>query len=161
MPKIVRNNARGLFQKAGKGSAGIESVEMSALTTSSTAAGNADVTVTCPAGAVITDVGFVAVTLFDVGTNNISFSCGVGSGGNDIVAVTQINQANADIAAGTAISVKSANLVHGSGGAIAFKNAAPLHSASERTIGFRITNSGTQTSAGTFRAYIKYVILSE
>ena len=27
MPKVVRNNTKGLFQKSGKGSAGIESVE--------------------------------------------------------------------------------------------------------------------------------------
>ena len=79
MPRITINDTKGLYQDSGVGvvvqSKGMEGVVVSSETTLAAAAGDTDIEFAMPAGALVTDFGFVVTSFTDVYYFNHVRSC--------------------------------------------------------------------------------------
>ena len=144
---------------------GVELCEYSAATAIPVAQQNNDLwSVSLPANALITDVGYVVsgnnVNAASSGT--ITFSFGTSSGGGELVTAVQVNQTASDLANGVAQFASLGNLPHASGAAIAFTPAAPLFGTTARTIYMRVTIGGAvlADANGKVSLVVKYIIKS-
>ena len=127
------------------------------------AQGNFDVSLTIPANALITDIGYVCTAQIDADSSTtLTFSAGLASSFTDVIAATQVNQTNSDIAAGVVQSAMSTNIPHASGTAIpTFLPAVARFATSERTLNIRFTVGGADLAAtgGKYRGWLKYIIV--
>jgi hypothetical protein len=80
----------------------------------------------------------------------------------DFITGTQVNQTNADIAAGIVQSSMSTNIPHTSGAAIPiFLPAVVRYATTARTLNVRFTVGGADlnSASGAIRAFIEYIIV--
>lgn len=117
-----------------------------------------------PANSLITDVGYV-VEVANVNASSgttISISFGDASGEQDIVAATQVNQTNSDLAVGISQSASAGNLPHASGAALGFAPGAPLHYTTAGSVFMRVTVAGATLADanGQISMFVKYTDLS-
>lgn len=162
MPKVVVTDAKGLHQVTGTGVEGLEAIKFGTSTTLSVGQANYDAdAISIPANALITDLGYIALTALDVTTSGtLTFSFGTAAGGAELVAATQLNQTAADIAIGVTQSLQLGNLPHASGAAIPYKAGAAYFSSSARDIHMRVTVAGANlTTASRVVPFVKYCIL--
>jgi len=167
MPKIQITDSKGLVQSTGSGidvqSKGMRAVSVSSETSLPVAVGNTDITFAMPAGALVTDFGFVVTSAVggagDDGTMTVDL--GTAAGGAQLVAAAVVADANSTIAAGASMSVVNHVEADASGAAFAdFKDAAPLHSAAARTLYARFAQgAGVAAAIGKVHAYIEYTII--
>ena len=93
MPKVVRNDSKGLHQKQGKGAVGVKLVQVAHLTqtanrTFSIASGNG---ITQPAKSALTGVTVVVSTaLAFSGAATTGLQIGTAAGGEQVVAVQEL-----------------------------------------------------------------------
>ena len=143
---------------------GAELVEYSTEKTIAVGQAGYDVTLTIPANAMITDIGYVCTTQIDAqSSGTVAFSSGLASSFTDVIASTQVNQTAADIAAGVVQSAMSSNIPHTSGTAIpTFLPAVARFATTSRTLNIRILIAGADLSnPGAYRGFAKYVILTD
>ena len=167
MPQVTVTDTKGLHQLTGTGtvieSVGAEGVVSSGTTTLPAAAGNTDIQLTMPAGALVTDFGFVVTSAVGGGaaSGTMTVSLGTSAGGQELVAQAVVADANSTIAAGASMSVLNAVEADASGAAFAdFVDASALHSTTARTLHARFTQgTGSAAAAGEVIAYVKYIIL--
>jgi hypothetical protein len=168
MPKIEITDSKGLVQKTGSGvdvqSSGLESVIVSAETAIPAAQGNTDIKFSMPAGALITDFGFVVTSAVGGGAANgtMTVDLGTAAGGQQLVAQAEVAAANNTILAGRSMSVLNAVEAVATGAAFGdFVDASPLHSTSSRDLFARFTQGGGEAAAeGKVFAYIKYTVVA-
>ena len=167
MPQVKITDAKGLFQQTGTGivieSVGAEGVVSTGEQTLAAAAANYDLELAMPAGALVTDFGFVVTSAVGGGGNGgtMTVSLGTSAGGQQLVAQAVVADSNSTIAAGASMSVLNAVEADASGAAFAdFVDAAALHSTTARTLHARFTQgTGAAAAAGKVIAYCKYIIL--
>jgi hypothetical protein len=167
MPQVKITDAKGLFQQTGTGiviqSVGAEGVVSSGATTIPLAVGNTDISLSMPAGALVTDFGFVVTSAVGGGSGSgtMTVSFGTAAGGGQLVAGAVVANSNAILVAGSSMSVLNAVEAVASGAPFAdFVDAAALHSSSARTLHARFAQStGVAAAAGEVIAYVKYIIL--
>ena len=164
MPQIQITDSKGLVQKTGTGidiqSAG---VVVSAETSIPTAVGTTDIELAMPAGALVTDFGFVVTSAVGGGANTgtMTVDLGTAAGGEELVAAAVVATTNNTIAAGRAMSVLNAVEAVATGAPFAdFKDAAPLHSVAARTLFARFEQKvGAAAAIGKVHAYVEYIIV--
>ena len=162
MPKVVVTDTKGLHQVTGTGVEGLEAIKFSSKITVGATQTNYDTAaISIPANALITDLGYICVDALDSDTGTtLTFSFGTAAGGAQLVAATQLNQTNTDIAAGVIQSLQLGNVPHASGAAIPYKADAAYFSATARDIFMRVTVGGANMSnAGSVTAFVKYCIV--
>lgn len=168
MPKIEITDSKGLVQKTGSGvdvqSVGLEGVIVSAETPIPVETGTTDVGFSMPAGALITDFGFVVTSAVGGGAANgtMTVDLGTDAGGQELVAQAGVAAANNTILAGRSMSVLNAVKAVATGAAFGdFVDASPLHSTSSRDLFARFTQGGGAAAAeGKVFAYIKYTVVA-
>ncbi len=168
MPKIEITNDKGLVQKSGSGvvlqSSGLEGVVVSAETTLPAAQGNTDIKLELPAGALVTDFGFVVTSAVGGGANDgtMTVSVGTAAGGQQLVTNTIVLAANATAAVGTSMSVLNGVEVEANSAAFGdFVDASVLHSSAARSIHARFAQGeGAAAAAGKVIAFVKYIIIA-
>ena len=168
MPKIEITNTKGLVQKTGTGvdvqSTGLESVIVSSETAIAAAEGNTDISFSMPAGALVTDFGFVVTSAVGGGAadGTMTVDLGTAAGGAELVAAVAVADANSTIAAGSSMSVLNAVEADASGAPFGdFKDASVLHSSSARTLTARFAQgAGVAAAIGKVFAYVKYTIVA-
>jgi hypothetical protein len=168
MPKIEITNTKGLVQKTGTGvdvqSVGLEGIIVSDETSIPVATGTTDIAFSMPAGALVTDFGFVVTSVVGggVAAGTMTVDLGTTAGGAELVAAAVVADGASTIAAGSSQSVLNAVLADASGAAFGdFVNAAVLHSAATRTITARFEQKvGAAGAIGKVFAYVKYIIVS-
>ena len=143
---------------------GAELCEYSDATAIPTAQQDNDLwSVSLPAGALITDVGYMveSANVNVAGSGTVSIAFGDSEGAGDIVAAVQVNQTASDLANGVSQSVAAGNLPHASGGALGFAPAAPLYQSAASTIYMRVTVGGATLSDanGKVRMFVKYIVI--
>lgn len=163
--KLIENLKRELSM-GGASFTNVKGVEMcvySGATAIPTATQNNDLwSVSLPANAMITDVGFIVesanVNAQSSGTLTVSF--GDASTEQDIVAAVQVNQTASDLAKGVVMSAIAENLPHASGGKLSFAPAAPLHSTAAASVHMRVTVAGNTLADanGKLNMFVKYYI---
>ena len=127
-----------------------------------TNAATTDYSVTVPAGALVTDLGFICTTQMDCAAGStITVGFGFSAGAADVITGVQVNNTGSDVAVGTAPSVLAANLATASGtGFGTFQPAIALHSATAKTYHMRITIGGqTMTDGGAVRMFARYTVV--
>ncbi len=167
MPQVKITDAKGLFQQTGTGiviqSVGAEGVISAGETELPTANGNTDVSFSMPAGALVTDFGFVVTSAVGGASNGgtMTVKMGTTAAGGELVAAATVADANSTIAAGSSMSVLNAVEADASGAAFAdFVDASALHSVAARTLSARFTQaSGAANAIGKVIPYIKYCII--
>ena len=143
---------------------GIQGTIVSAETTLAAAAGDTDISLALPAGALVKDFGFVVTS--DVGggsaSGTMAVKLGTSEGGAELLASATVADANSTIAAGASQSVLNAVEADASGAPFAdFKDAAALYSSTARTIYARFTQgTGAAAAAGEVIAFVDYIIVS-
>ena len=168
MPQIELSTSKGLVQKTGTGvdvqSTGLEGVLVSSETSLPTAIGNTDIQFSMPAGALVTDFGFVVTSAVGGGGNGgtMTVDLGTSAGGAQLVATAVVADADSTIAAGSSMSVLNAVKADASGAAFGdFKDASVLHSSSARTLTARFAQgAGAAAAIGKVFAYIKYTVIA-
>jgi len=169
MPKVKITDSRGLEQTTGTGveieSPGLECIKYGAVQ-SLAAADDYDSSINLPAGATITDVGVVFLTVCTTANNSgndqIAVKVGTSAGGTQLVAATDIVERNKSGVAGSIVSVALGNKAETTANAISFADAALLRDAAgaARTIHTRlIVEASTLAAAGTARFFVKYVVV--
>ena len=169
MPKLKITDSRGLEQTTGVGveieSPGLECIKYGAVQ-SLNAADDYDSSIALPAGATITDVGVVFLTLCTTANTNaadqIAVKVGTTAGGTELIAATDIVERNKSGVAGSIVSVALGNKAETTANAISFADAALLRDAAgaARTIHTRlIVEASTLAAAGTARFFVKYVVV--
>jgi|TARA_R110000824_G_scaffold170946_2_gene348404 hypothetical protein len=179
MVKVEINNTQGLVQSAGSGAVltsdvtldgnatvngtGVSSMVYGDAKEMVVAQGNYDTALAVPANAVILDVGYVCTEQIDSDSSTtLTFSAGLASSYTDFITGTQVNQTNADIAAGIVQSSMSTNIPHTSGAAIPiFLPAVVRYATTARTLNVRFTVGGADlnSASGAIRAFIEYIIV--
>ncbi len=179
MVKVVVNDKAGLVSKAGNGlvlesdvtldgNITVNGAKMSSIVYGDekdfvVAQGNYDTALSIPANAVILDVGYICTETIDSDSSTtITFSAGLASSLTDFITATQVNQTNADIAAGVVQSAMSTNIPHSSGAAIpTFLPAVARFSTSAATVNVRLTVGGADlnSAAGKTRAFVEYIVV--
>ncbi len=174
MPKIEITDDKGLVQKSGSGvvfqssvvlqSSGLEGVVVSAETTLPAAQGDTDIELELPAGALVTDFGFVVTSAVGGGGNGgtMTVSVGTAAGGQQLVTNTIVLAANATAAVGTSMSVLNGVEVEANSAAFGdFVDASVLHSSTARSIHARFAQGeGAAAAAGKVIAFVKYIIIA-
>ena len=168
MPKIEITDLKGLVQKTGSGvdvqSVGLEGVVVSSETSIPAAVGNTDIKLTLPAGALVTDFGFVVTSAVGGGAadGTMTVSLGTAEGGAELVAQAVVAAANTTIAAGRSMSVLNAvEAEEGSAAFGDFLDASPLHSTTSRNLFARFTQgAGAAAAEGKVFVYIKYIVVA-
>ena len=167
MPQVKITDTKGLHQLTGTGiviqSVGAEGVVSTGEQTLPAAAGNNDFSFSMPAGALVTDFGFVVTSAVGGGSSSgtMTVSLGTAAGGGQLVAAAVVANADATIAAGASMSVLNAVEAVATGAPFGdFVDAAPLHSTTARTLHARFAQgTGAAAAAGKVIAYVKYIIL--
>jgi hypothetical protein len=171
MPKIEITDSKGLVQVTGSGcdiqSKGLRAVIVSAETSIPVAVGNTDIEFAMPAGALVTDFGFV-VTSAVGGTDGdgdagiMTVDLGTTAGGAQLVAAAAVANGDATILAGRSMSVLNKVEAVATGAPFAdFVDAAALHSATARTLTARFAQSvGEAAAIGKVHAYVEYTIIN-
>lgn len=179
MVKVEINDTQGLVQSAGSGAVLTSNVTLDGNATVNgtgvssmvygdekqfvVAQGNYDTALTIPPNAVILDVGYICTETIDSDSSTtISFSAGLASSFTDFITNTQINQTNADIAAGVVQSSLSTNIPHTSGAAIPiFLPAVVRYATTERTLNIRMAVGGADlnSAAGAIRGWVEYIVV--
>jgi hypothetical protein len=120
--------------------------------------------VAIPANSLITDIGYMVsgANVNAASSTTLTFSFGDATTQQDIMAATQLNQTNSDLAEGISQSVSCANLPHASGAAMAFAPAAPLFFDTAGSVFMRITVAGAvlTDANGLVSMFVKYIIKS-
>ena len=168
MPKIEITNTKGLVQKTGTGvdvqSTGLESVIVSSETAIAAAEGNTDISFSMPAGALVTDFGFVVTSAVGGGAaaGTMTVDLGTAAGGQQLVAQAVVAAANDTMLAGRSMSVLNAVEAVATGAAFGdFVDASTLHSATARDVFARFTQgAGAAAAEGKVFAYIKYTVIA-
>jgi hypothetical protein len=168
MPKIEITDSKGLVQKTGSGvdvqSVGLEGVIVSAETSIPVEEGTTDVRFSMPAGALITDFGFVVTSAVGGGVANgtMDVSLGTDNDKTNIVAAVTVADSNSVIAAGSSMSVLNAVKADASGAPFGdFVDASVLHSTVERAVTARFEQKvGAAGAIGKVFAYVKYTIVA-
>ena len=169
MPKLKITDSRGLEQTTGVGveieSPGLECIKYGAVQ-SLNAADDYDSSIALPAGATITDVGVVFLTICTTantsGNDQIAVKVGTTAGGTELIAATDIVERNKSGVAGSMQSVALGNKAETTANAMTFADAALLRDAAgaARTIHTRlIVENATLATAGTARFFVKYVVV--
>jgi hypothetical protein len=170
MVKVVISDNKGLVQSSGAGieieNSGLECIKYGAVQ-SLNAADDYDDELVLPAGAMITDIGFVALTICTTANNGatdqIEFKAGTSAGGVDIVAKADVCEQNKSLVAGSGQSVSAGNKAEATANALAtFANAALLRDAAgaARSVHTRFVVSTSALAApGTVRSYVKYIVI--
>ena len=168
MVKVVINDSKGLVQYAGSGveieSKGAVAVKYGAVQ-SLNAAGDYDDEFALPAGAVVVDVGVVALTAFQTannGADELNLKVGLSAGGVELVAETAIVPNNGSVTAGSACSVLANNKIVSGGAAAGFVDGCLLRSPTgvARSVHTRlVVDANALASAGTAQTYVKYVVV--
>ena len=159
MPKVSYSNTKGMFQETGSGTSGLASggdglsgVALGASTSVVGTAANYDITITQPAGTVLTDVGIVATTATDV-NDTIVVSFGTAAGGQQIAAQANMTAAEKAVVGSAQSTVHTCE----DGAALlAFATSAPVYSAAARTIHCRATTTATQ-GTGVLRPFATFI----
>jgi hypothetical protein len=179
MVKVEINDTQGLVQSAGSGAVLTSNVTLDGNATVNgtgvssmvygdekqmvVAQGNYDTALTIPPNAVILDVGYICTETIDSDSSTtISFSAGLASSFTDFITNTQVNQTNADIAAGIVQSSLSTNIPHTSGAAIPiFLPAVVRYATTERTLNIRMVVGGADlnSASGAIRGFVEYIIV--
>jgi len=167
MPQVKITDTKGLHQLTGTGivieSVGAEGIVSTGKKTLPAAVGNNDFTFDMPAGALVTDFGFVVTSAVGGGSasGTMTVSLGTSAGGQQLVANAVVADADSTIAAGASMSVLNAVEADASGAPFAdFVDASALHSATARTLHTRFAQgTGAAAAAGEVIAYVKYIIL--
>ena len=167
MPKIQITDSKGLVQSTGSGidiqSTGARGVIVSAETSIPVAVGTTDISLAMPAGALVTDFGFVVTSAVGGagGGGTMDVDLGTTAGGAQLLAAAVVADGNSVIAAGASMSVLNAVEADASGAAFAdFKDAATLHAAAARTLIARFEQKvGVAAAIGKVHAYIEYIIV--
>ena len=168
MPKIEITNTKGLVQKTGTGvdvqSTGLESVIVSSETAIAAAEGNTDITFSMPAGALVTDFGFVVTSAVGGGAadGTMTVKLGTAAGGAQLAAAAIVAVANNTMLAGRSMSVVNGTKAVATGAAFGdLVAASPLHSTAARSLFARFTQGGGAAAAeGKVFAYIKYTVVA-
>ena len=167
MPKVTINDTKGLYQESGSGivvhSKGARGVIVSAETALPVATGNTDIRFEMPAGALVTDFGFVVTSAVGGGSGSgtMAVLMGTTAAGGELVASATVADANSTIAAGASMSVINAVEADATGAPFAdFVDASALHSTSARNLFARFTQGGGSAAAiGKVIAYIEYIVI--
>lgn len=174
MPKIEITDDKGLVQKSGSGvvfqssvvlqSSGLEGVVVSAETTLPAAQGNTDIELELPAGALVTDFGFVVTSAVGGGGAGSTMTVSVGTdvGEADLVAAVTVVAATKTAEVGTSMSVLNGVVVQGDSAPFGdFVDASVLHSSAARSIHARFAQgAGAAAAAGKVIAFVKYIIIA-
>ena len=168
MPKIEITNTKGLVQKTGTGvdvqTVGLEGVIVSDETELPVAVGNTDIAFSMPAGALVTDFGFVVTSAVGGGAadGTMTVDLGTAAGGQQLVAQAVVAAANDTMLAGRSMSVLNAVEAVATGAAFGdFVDASTLHSATARDVFARFTQGdGAAAAEGKVFAYIKYTVIA-
>jgi hypothetical protein len=114
-------------------------------------------TVTQPGNTTLVDAGLICVTTFTTGAGDTSFDVGIAADGATICdGANAVNNDASVIVAGATCSAAGGHLMNAGATALGFAAAAPLFTASPRTIYGTLTKANAVTSAGTARMYISY-----
>ena len=167
MPKIEITDSKGLVQVTGSGidvqSTGARGVVVSAETSIPVAVGTTDIEFAMPAGALVTDFGFVVTSAVGggAGGGTMDVDLGTSAGGAELLAAATVADANSAIAAGASMSVLNAVEADASGAAFAdFKDASVLHSSAARTLTARFEQKvGVAAAIGKVHGYVEYIIV--
>ncbi len=168
MPQIQITDSKGLVQQTGTGidiqSRGMKGVIVSPETSIPAAVGTTDIAFAMPAGALVTDFGFVVTSAVGGGAagGTMDVDLGTAAGGAQLVAAATVADANSTIAAGASQSVLNHVEADASGAAFGdFKDASVLHSVAARTLFARFEQKvGAAAAAGKVHAYIEYMIVN-
>ena len=147
------------------GAKGVQGTIVSSETSVPVAVGNTDITVgTLPAGALITDAGFVVTSVLGGGSGGgtVTVSIGTTEGGAELVAGVAVCDSNSSAAAGSSQSVLNAVEADASGAPFGdFKDAATLYSASARAVYVRFAQGTAVAGAiGKVICFVNYTIVS-
>ena len=146
------------------GAKGIRGTAVSAATSVPVAVGNTDISVALPAGALISDMGFVVTSaLGGTGASGtVTVSMGTSEGGAELVAAVAVCDANSAAAAGSSQSVLNAVEADASGAAFAdFKDAAALYSSTARSVYMRFAQgTGVAAAIGKVVVFVDYTIVT-
>ena len=174
MPNTTINDGQGLVQRSGGGlnienaanvtGAAIESVKYSASTTTGTAAGNVDVSVELPLGALVTDIGFICTEAINcAGASTLTVDVGTTAGAADVLVAKQLNATGTDVLAGATASTALGNLLTSGGTKFAAIEPAQLlyNESVAETLHMRLVIGGAPLDgAGAFRMYVKYIVIN-
>jgi len=171
MPK-VEISSKGLIQTTGNGlqidlpvtlnSSGLSGVRYSSETSIiKTGAGNTQMSVVVPPGALLTDVGVVCTDGVDASTSlTVTAKVGTAAGGAQICAAANFASAATGtdiIEAGHAISTSGAN---GEGAAaLAFVAECAMRATAARTVHFTITHDTGNLTSGKVVCYAAYAVV--
>jgi len=169
MPKIEITDSKGLVQKTGSGvelsSKGLEGVVVSSATTLPFAANSStSISFSMPAGALVTDFGFVVTEGFiepDNENATKSVKLGTTAGGTELVASSTVVPKHKTVVVGASTSVLSGTLLVADGAALFdFADASVLYSSTARTLHATFVQGAAAASdAGSVVAYVKYIIV--
>ena len=141
-------------------------VRATAITASAipVAVGNTDISVALPAGALISDMGFVVTSaLGGTGASGtVTVSAGTSEGGAELIVAVEVCDTNSAAAAGSSMSVLNAVEADASGAAFAdFKDAAALYSSTARSVYMRFAQgTGVAAAIGEVIVFCDYIVVS-
>ena len=143
---------------------GVELVKYSSLTTIPVAVGNTDLSVTLPANALVTDVGFLNTEI--LGGTGASATVTINAGWSaatdvDLLAATVVCDANSAAAAKTGWSAAVGNKADASGAALSLADGAVLYRTTADTVYMRVAvGTGVTPTVSAGRLWVKYLIVS-
>tara|TARA_R110002020_G_scaffold53908_1_gene150585 strand:+ start:32 stop:622 length:591 start_codon:yes stop_codon:yes gene_type:complete len=141
---------------------GLETCQFTATTDIPVGTGDTSFpTLTIPAGAMITDMGFQFVTQCTLdSTSTVSVKVGSAASGSQWISAKQLSTAGENIPVGTVASVALGTKVQSGGTALAFVDGQFLHVTTSDTVHATATvGTADLTSGGSGRFYVKYTIL--
>ena len=146
------------------GAKGIRGTAVSAATSVPVAVGNTDISVALPAGALISDMGFVVTSaLGGTGASGtVTVSAGTSEGGAELIVAVEVCDANSAAAAGSSMSALNAVEADASGAPFAdFVDAAALYSSTARSVYMRFAQgTGVAAAIGEVIVFCDYTIVS-
>jgi hypothetical protein len=143
---------------------GVELVKYSSVTTIPVAVGNTDLSVTLPANALVTDVGFLNTEVLGGGAAGATVTINAGWSAAtdvDLLAATVVCDANSAAAAKTGWSAAAGNKADASGAALSLADGAALYRTTADTVYMRVAvGSGVIPTISAGRLWVKYLIVS-
>ena len=156
--QLVNENANTITGK------GIHATATSAVTDIPVAAGNTDIAVSLPAGALVRDMGFVVTSALGGGaaSGTQTVSMGTSEGGAELVVAVEVCDANSTAAAGSSMSVLNSVEADASGAPFAdFVDAAALYSSTARSVYMRFAQGvGVAASKAKVVVFVDYSVVT-
>ena len=162
MPRVRRDDTKGLYQDTGKGAIGVETVQIAVLEASSAATEYttaADAGVVQPAKSQLVGVDCIVTTDLAAASSNFGLRIGVAAGAQTVMALDadSLDASVTSLAAGKGSSTDSA-LTTAMGGTATLVAAADAgYSATERKLYPEVVASGGSITAGKLHVFLKFV----